>query len=296
MRARFGRSEAGGTRRRRSAQHAVYRGKIVGRFGWALVSAPGYKSHQDGPLRNRNVSLSVSTGQMTVAGAVRGVILRPRNTFEALRHAPQWAAVLVLTTTVSAISWAILYSTETGRIALVDQWERAAFAVGRAVDDTGYERLRRISANGVQYSLGRALVLGPVVTFAVAGVVLLAARRLSPVGARPTFEHGLAVTAHAGVILALRDAVGAPLAYVRETTASASTLGIWLPLLDEASIAARFAGSLDVFVLWWAALVGIGTAVLCGRSTRRSAAAAMGTFAAGAGVVAAALGLMRGGS
>ena len=232
---------------------------------------------------------------MTVAGAVRGVIVRPQATFAALRQAPMWLGALVVTTTISAVSWAALYSTETGRIALVDQWERTAFAVGRPVDDAGYERLQRLSGRGVQYSVVRALALGPVVTFAVGALILAASRRLTPVGGRPAFRQCLAVAAHAGVILALRDATAAPLAYIRETTASATTVGVWFPLLDEASTAARFVGSLDVFVLWWAALVGIGTAVLCQRSARRTAAAAMGTFAAGAGVVAGVLGLVGGG-
>ena len=232
---------------------------------------------------------------MTVAGAVRGVIVRPQATFAALRQAPRWLGVLAVTTTISAVSWAALYSTETGRIALVDQWERTAFALGRPVDDAGYARLQRLSSRGVQYSLARALVVGPVVTVAIGAVILAVSRRVATGGVQPTFQQSLAVAAHAGVILALRDATGAPLAFVRETTASATTVGQWFPLLDEASTAARFVGSLDGFVLWWAALVGMGTAILCQRSPRRTAAAAMGTFAAAAGVVAGVLGLVGGG-
>jgi hypothetical protein len=206
-----------------------------------------------------------------------------------------WLGVLVVATTVSAASWAALYSTETGRIALVDQWERTAFALGRPVDDAGYARLQRLSSRGVQYSLVRALVVGPVVTTAVATVILAVSRRLAAENILPTFRQCLAVAAHGGVILALRDAVAAPVAYVRETTASATTVGQWFPTLDETSMAARFVGSLDVFMLWWAALIGIGTAILCQRSARRTAAAAIGTFAAGAGVMAGVLGLVGGG-
>jgi hypothetical protein len=232
---------------------------------------------------------------MTVAGAVRGVIVRPQATFAALRQAPMWVGTLVVATTISAVSWAALFSTETGRIALVDQWERTAFAVGWPLDDASYARLQRLSSRGVQYSLVRALVLGPVATIAVGALLLAVSRRLAAGGGRPTFRQCLAVAAHAGVILALRDATAAPLAYVRETTASATTVGQWFPLLDEASTAARFVGSLDAFVLWWVALLGIGTAILCERSARRTAAAAMGSFAAGAGVVAGVLGVVGGG-
>jgi hypothetical protein len=232
---------------------------------------------------------------MTVACAVRKVIVRPLAAFASLKQAPRWLGVMTLATTLSAVSGAALYSTDTGRIALVDQWERTAFALGQDLDDQGYARLQQMSARGVEYSLGRALVLGPVVTVATGLIVLAVSRRLSPHAARPTLRQSLAVAAHAGVILALRDVTAAPLAYVRETTASATTLGQWLPLLDEASTAARLAGSLDAFVLWWAALVGVGTAVLCDRSPRRTAAAAIGTFAAGATVTAGVIGLVGGG-
>lgn len=221
--------------------------------------------------------------------------MRPQATFLSLRLAPRWFGALLVASTVSAVSWGALYSTETGRVALVDQWERTAFAVGRGVDDAGYERLQRLSGRGVQYSVARALVLGPVAAVAVAGLILAASKRLAAQGVRPTFRQCLAVATHAGVILALRDATAAPVAYLRETTASVTTVGLWFPLLDETSAAARFVGSLDGFVLWWAALVGIGTAILCERSARRTAAAAMGTFAAGAGVLAGVLGLVGGG-
>ena len=232
---------------------------------------------------------------MTVAGAVRGVIVRPLATFASLRQAPRWVGAMGVAAAISAVSGAALYSSETGRIALVDQWERTAFAVGQDVGDEGYARLQRLSALGVQYSLGRALVLGPGVTLVVGLIVLAVSRRLAPTGGRPSLRQCLAVTAHAGMILALRDATAAPLAYVRETTASATTLGQWLPLFDDGSTAARLAGSLDAFILWWAALIGLGTAVLCERSPRRTAAAAIGTFAAGAGVAAGVVGLVGGG-
>ena len=183
--------------------------------------------------------------------------MRPRATFASLRQAPRWLGALVAATVVSASSWAALYSTETGRIALVDQWERVAYAVGQNVDDAGYARLQRLGARGVQYSLGRALVLGPVVAVAVAGLVLAVSRRLAASAARPTFGQCLAVSAHAGVILALRDAAAAPLAYVRETTASATTMGSWFPLLDEASRRGVWLAAASEVARWWSAKEGL---------------------------------------
>jgi len=50
------------------------------------------------------------------------------------------------------------------------------------------------------------------------------------------------------------------------------TVGSWFPSLDEASPAARFLGSLDLFTLWWAVVLGIGVAVLSGQRARTCAA------------------------
>ena len=123
---------------------------------------------------------------MTVAGAVRGVIVRPLATFASLRRAPRWLGVMTVATTLSAVSGAALYSTETGRIALVDQWERTAFALGQNLDDQGYARLQQISTRGVEYSVGRALVLGPGVTVVTGLMVLAVSRRLSPTASGQT--------------------------------------------------------------------------------------------------------------
>lgn len=227
---------------------------------------------------------------MTVSDRVRGVILQPRSTFEALVQAPAWTATLLLCTAVSAGAWAGVFATETGRIALVDQWERAAIALGRDVDDTQYADLQRWSLQGPAYAAARALAVGPGLALLAAASLLLAARRFR--GA--TLRQCLAISTHAGVVLAVRDAVAAPVAFFRETTASATAVGVWFSALDEASVAARFVGSLDLFVLWWAALLGIGLATLCGLSARRTAAASLGTFVGLAGTVAIVVGLVGG--
>jgi hypothetical protein len=94
------------------------------------------------------------------------------------------------------------------------------------------------------------------------------------------FRQVLAIAAHAGVILAVRQVVAAPSSYVRETLASATTLGWFVPSLDETSAVARFLGVLDVFVLWWIIVLAIGMAVLCRRRARTLALTFLSAYAA----------------
>jgi hypothetical protein len=104
----------------------------------------------------------------------------------------------------------------------------------------------------------------------------------------------LSVVSHAAVILALRQILGAPATYLRETTASATAIGVWFPIFDEASPVARFLGAMDLLVVWWVVVLGIGIAVLYRRRTVRVATAMAGIYAALALVMAVAMAVAGG--
>jgi hypothetical protein len=182
-------------------------------------------------------------------------------------------------------------STEVGQVALVDQWERTAVAFGQPVDDAAYARLQELSARGPLYEAGVAILNGPIQAYAVSTLIFFAfgGRRKGV-----TFRQVLSVVSHAGVILALRQVIGAPATYARETTASATTLGVWFPMFDEASPVARFLGAMDLLVVWWVVVLGIGVAVLYRRRMVRTATAMAGIYAVLALVMAVAMALAGG--
>jgi hypothetical protein len=180
-----------------------------------------------------------------------------------------------LTTLVSAGAGVALMETAVGRQALVDQWERTAVAFGQPVDDEGYGRLVELSDRGsAGYALVSALMSGPALTVGVAALLMVAFRR------EASFRQMMAVVTSAGVILALRQVVAAPVSYLHESTTSATSLGSWFSALDEASPVARFLGALDIFVIWWAIVLAIGVAVLCQRRIRTMATVFVGVYAA----------------
>jgi hypothetical protein len=191
---------------------------------------------------------------------------------------------MLLSLLVGAAAGAAFMATAVGRQALVDQWERTATAFGQPVDDAGYARLEELSdRDAVEYAVVSAVISGPVLTTAVAGVLLLVFRRRPSGPATPatrvTFAQALAVSAHAGVILALRQLIAAPVGYLRESTSSATSLAVWFPGLDEASAVARFAGAIDLFVVWWVVVLAIGVAVLFERRARSVAGMFVGVYA-----------------
>ena len=240
---------------------------------------------------NGSVAAVAPAGRMSLPARIIGVLLRPRTAFARVVAAPRWLGVMITTTLAVALSGAVLMQTAVGRQALVDQWERTAIAFGQEVDDAGYARFQNLSRYGAVYAATSALVTGPGVTFALSGLLLAAlGGRRSGV----SFRQVLAVVAHAAVIPALRQVVGAPLSYLRETTASPTALGVWFPMLDEASPVARFLGALDVFVLWWLVVLAIGIGVLYDRRARTISATLVGIYAALALLMAIAMALTGG--
>lgn len=222
----------------------------------------------------------------TLAQRIAGVVFQPRRTFDGVVADPRWRGVLLTSTLVAVLVSATVMSTAVGRQALVDEWERTAAAVGHEVDDAGYQQLETLSQYGAFYAATGAVVSGPVA--AVIMAALLHARFGRTGRARRPFTAALAITAHAGVILSLRQVIAAGLTYGRETTATALSIGSAFPGLDASSPLARALGFIDVFVLWWVLLLAIGAARLYQRRTRSMALAFMGVYLALAVLTAAA--------
>jgi hypothetical protein len=98
-----------------------------------------------------------------------------------------------------------------------------------------------------------------------AGLVLLA--RLD--GASLTARAALALSVHASAALAAQQLVAAPLHYLRESLTSPTNLSVFLPGIEDGTVAARLFGVIDVFGLWWIWLLAIGVAAATGRPARR---------------------------
>jgi len=262
-----------------------------------------------------------------------GIIHSPRATFQVVVQAPRWLGVVTLTFFITAGCAAVLLETEVGQLALLDQWERTASAFGQTIDDNRYAAMDDASQHGSAYAALSALIMGPVLTVGLAGLVF-ASFRASPVAGRVagrvaerpdkpvlvgrsvftdrpdepvlvgrsvptdrpdqtvlagrsaradrpgavTYRQVLAVAAHAGIILALRQVIAAPITYARETLANPMTLGMFLGMLDEASLPARFFGIIDLFVIWWIVVLAIGLSVLYPRSAPRLTVAFVGAY------------------
>jgi hypothetical protein len=210
----------------------------------------------------------------TLAGRIAGMIVRPVATLEAVRRDGHWRGVLIGTTAAALLVGVAVVQTAVGQQALVDQWERTTAALGREVDAAGYARLEELSQYGWLYTTAGTLLAGPVLALGVTALLQAVFGRAR----RVPFALAWAAVVHTGVILALRQVIVALLAYVRETTATAVSLGAWFPGLDASSALARALGFIDLFVVWWIVLLGIAAAMLYGRRRRDLVAGFLGLY------------------
>lgn len=206
---------------------------------------------------------------------ILGVLRAPKALFTSLMARPRGASALLAATAVMAACNIGFSLTEVGRQAFVDSWEATALAFGQEVDDARYAEIQALSRQGVAYGTVRALARGPLLALGVSALVYVFGRTR---GGGVTFTQVFAVAAHAAVILAVRDLVAAPLHFARESLSNPVSAGLFFPMLDEASAAARFLGTLDLFVLWWAIALAIGASVLYRMRPRVAAAVFTGTY------------------
>jgi hypothetical protein len=189
-----------------------------------------------------------------------GVIFSPGDTYqEVIRRPRALGALAVVAVTIGLTSFAFL-STEVGQTALIDQQARFMESFGQDLPDQMYARLESGANLQRYFALLGVLVSVPVGCAIVAGLVLAIFNAV--LGGDASFPQAYAVVAHSQIVLALQQLFVTPLNYARETMSSATNLVVFLPMLDEATFAARFLGWIDLFRIWWIVSLAIGLGVL----------------------------------
>jgi hypothetical protein len=221
-----------------------------------------------------------------------GVIVSPSETFRSVVAHPRWlGAVLAVALVVGAAQFAFL-STKVGQEATFDQQIKTMENFGMKITPEVSAKMEEGLPNARYWTLGGILVMSPVITAAFAGICYVVFTAL--MGGSGTFKQAMAVVAHAGAISMLGQLFTIPLNYARETVSSATNLSVFLPFLDEGSVLARFAGMIDIFIIWWLVVLAIGLAVLYRRRTGPVFASLAGVYVVIAAVVAIVMRAMAG--
>jgi hypothetical protein len=230
-----------------------------------------------------------------------GVLVSPRPTFVSILQTPRWVSVLMLVTVVMVSVTALFLATPVGRQALLDERVDLLEGFGQSVSDAEYEALRaQVPALALQRvgAMAIGLPLGAVAVAAVVSWLFRSASGAEPrapgsgPGGAPTeetstrFRRTLAVVAHSGAVLMLRQLVVIPMNYQRESLSNGTNVSVLFSALDEGSPFAYWLGTIDFFVVWWAIVLAIGLGVLYHRNTGPIAAGLFAVYGAIAVVIA----------
>ena len=220
----------------------------------------------------------------SLAARLIGVILSPGDTFRSIVAHPTWLGALLAVVLVVAGGNFALLSTEVGQQALLDQQIRTSEAWGQTVTAEQQEKMEQMLPMMRFVTLGSTVVMAPVITFALAGVLF--GVFTAGLGGSATYREVLAVVAHAGAVSILATLFTLPLNYARESLSSPANLAVFAPFLEEGSLAARFLGMIDLFLIWWVVVLAIGLAVLYKRQTGPVAYSLLGAYVGIAAIIA----------
>ena len=210
-----------------------------------------------------------------------GILTSPRDTYTAIAAAPRWIgmALLVVLVTMACQMW--FQSTDVGRQATLDESVRRVESFGVKVSDQMYEGMRKgimePSTVSRVISIVSMLAIPPIIWAVIAGILFLVFGVFT--GGSATFKQVYTVVVHSGVVGAVGTVFVTPLNYFRQTLSSATNLGVFLPFLPEGSFFARLAGMVDLFLIWWLAILSIGVAVTYKKKTGGVAMVIFGVYA-----------------
>jgi hypothetical protein len=220
-----------------------------------------------------------------LAARIVGVLTSPRDTYAHVAAHPRWFGVLAVIVLVGCTGTFALLSTEVGKTAAVDQQVRLMESFGIRLTDAQYARIeQRMDQARYSGAIVQAIAL-PLAALVIAGIAFGIFNALA--GGDATFPQVFAIVCHSGVLIALAQIFGLPLAYARESLSSPTNLAIFLPFLDESSFGARLLGTIDLFQIWWIVSLSIGLGVLYRKPTARIATTMLVVYAVIAIVLAA---------
>jgi hypothetical protein len=208
---------------------------------------------------------SMSDGTVPEKGLLSrafGVLTSPRETYADIAARPRVVGALVLTILLSAGVLFAFMQTEVGQAAFVDQQVDALGSRANPQQIAGLERFAPYAGYVIAATI---VIFVPIVNAIIAGLALAIFNAM--LGGNATFKQNYAVATFSGFVPALSSLVVMPLNYIRETMSSATSLAVFLPMLDPLSFAGTVAGSLDFFRIWWVINLAIGLGVLYKRKT-----------------------------
>lgn len=210
-----------------------------------------------------------------------GVLVSPKETFQAVAAHPRWLVMGLIVILLTAIPTLWFQNTPVGRQATLDETVRRTEAFLGPLSDQAYEGLRKgimePSPARLAVSAVSMFVVFPIIWAAMAGIAMGIFGVF--MGGSGSFKQTLSAVVHSNVVGVVGALVITPVNYFRESMSSATNLAVLLPFLPEGSFLARLFGMVDLFTVWWFAVLAIGLGVVFKKKTSTVAMVVFGIYA-----------------
>jgi hypothetical protein len=223
-------------------------------------------------MTQNSASASGAAAPLSLPQRFLGVLFSPRPTFESVVAHPAWLGIFALTILIALASWGAFLWTDVGRQAFIDQSVVSAERWGQTITPEVEARIASQFPVTRIITLVAILFVSPIILVLIAGVAYGIFGAI--LGGGGSFKQTMAVVAHAGVISTVTGLFVLALNYLRQSMTSATTLAVFMPMLEENSVMGRFLGSIDLIWVWYLVILAVGLAVLY----RRKAGSIAGIF------------------
>jgi Yip1-like protein len=214
------------------------------------------------------VATADNAPQPGLLARVIGVVLSPRETFQAVATRPRVLGVLLLTTLVTSAAQFGFLSSEVGRKAsldAIDQQVRLMEGFGATVTDEVYSQMTANVERTPYITAASILVFSPISALVLSAVFLGVFNGL--LGGNARFKQVLAIVTHSGVVWMLVGLLTMGIGLLTGRATGSSRLSVFFPMLEETGFLAHFFGYVDLLWLWAFVNGAMGLAVLYKRRT-----------------------------
>ena len=216
------------------------------------------------------VATQTPTPGLSLWARIWGILASPKETFADIVARPRWFGMIAVMVVVGVVGGAALMSTDAGKIAALDAARSQMESLGIQIPAEAQAQMEKaimetpLWQTVLQAAFGQvaAAVVWPLI---LGGLLFLLFNAM--LGGDASFKQLFAVVVHASPVQLVGLLFTMPLMYLRESMTGVTNLAVFLPMLDERSFLARFAGSIDLIRIWWIIVLSIGLGVLYRRKT-----------------------------
>lgn len=212
-------------------------------------------------------AVAAAAAPKSVLERIIGVFTSPRATMEDIAARPTWVLPLILVVVVSMASGYFLQDVIADN-AIAQMQEKNQDIPAEQIEMT--MKWTKIS------SWIAPMIATPIIYLVLAGVLMLAGSII--LGGEAKFKSVFSIACWSGIITILSSLVNVPVMISRGVMESGTSLGALLPAEGDKTFINHLFEQIDLFYVWWVALLGFGVAAVYKFSTKKGMAVSFGLW------------------